>query len=51
MTHGNWVESDVGEAIAAGLRAQLAWLPDQDAQVLLLYPPLRFATDCGFWDP
>lgn len=35
MTHGRWVDPDVGLAIAAGLRAQRIRLPDQDAAVLL----------------
>jgi hypothetical protein len=35
MTHGNWIDADVGHAIAAGLRAQRVRLPDRDAQVLL----------------
>jgi hypothetical protein len=35
MTHGHWVDPDVGQAIAAGLRAQRVRLPDQDAAALL----------------
>lgn len=35
MTHGNWVDSDVGQAIAQGLKAQRARLPDRDAFVLM----------------
>lgn len=35
MTHGHWVEPDVGHAIAAGLKAQRVRLPDRDAAVLL----------------
>lgn len=35
MTHGHWVEPDVGLAIAAGLKAQRVRLPDPDAAVLL----------------
>jgi hypothetical protein len=35
MTHGHWVDPDVGQAIAAGLRAQRVRLPDRDAAVLL----------------
>jgi hypothetical protein len=35
MTHGHWVDPDVGMAIAAGLRAQRVRLPGQDAAVLL----------------
>lgn len=35
MTHGRWVEPDVGLAIAEGLKAQRVRLPDPDARVLL----------------
>jgi hypothetical protein len=35
MTHGHWVEADVGLAVADGLKAQRVRLPDPDAQVLL----------------
>ncbi len=35
MTHGHWVETDVGLAIADGLKAQRVRLPDADAAVLL----------------
>lgn len=35
MTHGHWVDLDVGRAIAEGLRAQRVRLPDPDASVLL----------------
>jgi hypothetical protein len=35
MTHGHWVEPDVGHAIAEGLKAQRVRLPDPDAAVLL----------------
>jgi hypothetical protein len=35
MTHGHWVDPDVGLAIAEGLRAQRVRLPDPDARVLL----------------
>jgi hypothetical protein len=35
LTHGHWVDPDVGLAIAAGLRAQRVRLPDRDAAVLL----------------
>lgn len=35
MTHGNWVDPDVGLAIAKGLRTQRVRLPDRDAAVLL----------------
>lgn len=35
MTHGQWVEADVGLPIADGLTAQRVRLPDRDAAVLL----------------
>jgi hypothetical protein len=35
MTHGNWVDSGVGQAIAQGLRAERVRLPDRDASVLI----------------
>lgn len=35
MIHGHWVDSDVGLAIAQGLKAQRVRLPDPDARVLL----------------
>lgn len=35
MTHGHWVDPDVGLAIAQGLKAQRVRLPDPDARVLL----------------
>jgi hypothetical protein len=35
MTHGHWVDPDVGLAIAKGLKAQRVRLPDRDAAVLL----------------
>ncbi len=35
MTHGHWVDPDVGEAIADGLRTGCVRLPDRDAAVLL----------------
>ncbi|MER8928684.1 hypothetical protein [Mesorhizobium sp. M0859] len=38
MTHGQWVDPDVGHAIAAGLRAGRVRLPDPDAAVLLAWP-------------
>ncbi|WP_158816045.1 hypothetical protein [Methylocapsa sp. S129] len=42
MTHGNWVDPDVGHAIAAGLRAQRVRLPDRDAKVLLRWDDARY---------
>ncbi|OSJ36807.1 hypothetical protein BSZ19_02455 [Bradyrhizobium japonicum] len=35
MTHGHWVDPDIGMAIAQGLKAQRVRLPDPDARVLL----------------
>ena len=35
MTHGHWVDPDVGLAIAKGLKAQRVRLPHRDAAVLL----------------
>src|SRR5258708_1422186 len=35
MTHGHWVEAEIGQAIAAGLRAQRVRLPDRDPRLLL----------------
>lgn len=35
MTHGHWVDPDVGLAVAEGLKAQRVRLPDSDASVLL----------------
>lgn len=35
MTHGHWVEPDIGHAIAEGLKAQRIRLPDPDAAALL----------------
>lgn len=35
MTHGHWVDPDIGQVIAAGLRDQRVRLPDRDARVLL----------------
>ncbi|MEY9365229.1 hypothetical protein ABH994_008008 [Bradyrhizobium yuanmingense] len=35
MTHGHWVDPDIGLAIAQGLKAQRVRLPDPDARVLL----------------
>jgi hypothetical protein len=37
MTHGHWVELDVGLAVAEGLKAQRVRLPDPDAAVLLCW--------------
>lgn len=35
MTHGHWVDPDIGHAIADGLRLGRVRLPDQDAKILL----------------
>lgn len=37
MTHGHWVDPNVGHAIAEGLRTGRVRLPDQDAAVLLAW--------------
>ena len=42
MTHGYWIDADVGHAIAAGLRAQRVRLPDRDAKVLLRWDDARY---------
>lgn len=42
MTHGNWVDPDVGAAIAEGLRAERVRLPDRDAAVLLRWAEWRY---------
>ena len=42
MTHGHWVDPDVGEAIAEGLRAGRVRLPDRDAAVLLDWAANRY---------
>ncbi|HEV2501846.1 MAG TPA: hypothetical protein VGV39_02160 [Mesorhizobium sp.] len=42
MTHGHWVDPDVGHAIATGLRAGRVRLPDQDAKVLLDWADKRY---------
>lgn len=36
MTHGHWVDSDIGMAIAQGLKAQRIRLPDPDARAAAL---------------
>ena len=35
ITHGHWVEPEIGQALAAGLREGRIHLPDRDARVLL----------------
>jgi len=35
MTHGHWVEPEIGQALAAGLREGRIHLPDRNARVLL----------------
>ncbi|RWE74196.1 MAG: hypothetical protein EOS63_26695 [Mesorhizobium sp.] len=37
MTHGHWVDPNVGHAIAERLRARRVRLPDQDAAILLAW--------------
>ncbi len=37
MTHGHWVDPDVGHAIATGLGSERGRLPDRDAAVLLAW--------------
>ncbi|TIO70148.1 hypothetical protein [Mesorhizobium sp.] len=42
MTHGHWVEPDVGDAIAEGLRQGRVRLPDRDAAVLLAWADKKY---------
>ncbi|RWI83779.1 hypothetical protein [Mesorhizobium sp.] len=42
MTHGNWVEPEVGAIIADGLREARVRLPDHDATVLLRWADQRY---------
>lgn len=42
MTHGHWVDPDVGEAIAEGLRGGRVRLPERDAAVLLGWAANRY---------
>ncbi|RTL94563.1 MAG: hypothetical protein EKK31_30590 [Hyphomicrobiales bacterium] len=42
MTHGHWVDPEVGEAIVKGLRAGRVRLPDRDAAVLLDWADRRY---------
>lgn len=42
MTHGHWVDPDVGEAIAEGLRTGRVRLPERDAAVLLDWADNRY---------
>lgn len=42
MTHGNRVESKVGEVIAQGLRDARVRLPDRDAKSLLRWADDRY---------
>lgn len=42
MTHGYWVDPDLGEALADGLRAGRVRLPDHDAAVLLDWAERRY---------
>jgi len=43
MTHGHWVDPDVGRAIAAALREQRVQLPERDARVLLRWDAGRYS--------
>ncbi|TIP40174.1 hypothetical protein [Mesorhizobium sp.] len=42
MTHGHWVDPDVGDAIAEGLRQGRVRLPDRDAAVLLAWADKKY---------
>lgn len=42
MTHGHWVDPDVGDAVAEGLRAGRVRLPDRDATVLLAWAAKKY---------
>lgn len=42
MTHGHWVDPDVGNAVTEGLRAGRVRLPDGDAAVLLDWVDRRY---------
>lgn len=42
MTHGHWVDPDVGHTIANGLRAGRVRLPDRDAAVLLAWADKKY---------
>lgn len=42
MTHGHWVDPDVGHTIADGLRAGRVRLPDRDAAVLLAWADKKY---------
>lgn len=42
MTHGHWVDPDVGHTIAEGLREGRVRLPDRDAMVLLDWSANRY---------
>ncbi|WP_027154881.1 hypothetical protein [Mesorhizobium sp. WSM2561] len=42
MTHGHWVDPDVGDAIAEALRAGRVRLPNQDAAVLLAWADTKY---------
>ncbi|WP_342211411.1 MULTISPECIES: hypothetical protein [Mesorhizobium] len=42
MTHGHWVDPDVGDAIAKGLRQGRVRLPSRDAAVLLAWAGRRY---------
>ncbi|MER8759907.1 hypothetical protein NKH69_30470 [Mesorhizobium sp. M0976] len=42
MTHGHWVDPDVGDVIAEGLRRGRVRLPDRDAAVLLAWADRKY---------
>lgn len=42
LTHGHWVDPDVGDTIAEGLRTRRVRLPEQDAAVLLDWAARRY---------
>ncbi|TIR04266.1 MAG: hypothetical protein E5X37_30085 [Mesorhizobium sp.] len=42
LTHGHWVDPDVGDAIAEGLRQGRVRLPDRDAAVLLAWADKKY---------
>jgi hypothetical protein len=46
MTHGFWVDPDVGQAIATGLSEQRVRLPERDARALLRWDEARYHSEC-----
>lgn len=45
MTHGHWVDPNVGHAIAERLRVRRVRLPDQDAAILLAWADKRICSE------